>query len=99
MLRRSLGIVCCALTITGASAATLTVNSTADTVASDAFCTLREAILAVNASADGNGCIHSGGAYGTADQIVFNIGSGTPTIQPTSALPTLAKPLAINGNT
>jgi CSLREA domain-containing protein len=65
-------------------AATLTVNSTADTtdvapgdgVCADGLgnCTLRAAIQEANALAG-------------LDTIEFNIGTGTPTIAPTSALP------------
>ena len=55
-----------------ASAATITVNSTADhTPGGDGFCTLREAIANVNAAADTtNGdCV---GGSGTGDFLTFN---------------------------
>ena len=55
-----------------ARAADLVVNSTADEVTDDSSCTLREAVLAANSDADGNGCVASG-AYGD-DRIVFAVG-------------------------
>ena len=66
------------------------VNSTADPgngVCDVTECTLREAIIAAN--------VHSG-----PDIIAFNIpGSGTHTIKPASALPTIGGPLVIDGYT
>jgi CSLREA domain-containing protein len=72
-----------------ASAATYTVNSTADTddgVCNAANCTLREAIHAANANA------------GT-DTIRFVIGTGQKSIAPLSALPTVTDPVVIDGTT
>ena len=72
-----------------ASAATYTVNATADTddgVCNVANCTLREAIHAANASA------------GT-DTIRFVIGTGQKSIVPLSALPTITDPVLIDGTT
>ncbi|HEY2802625.1 MAG TPA: CSLREA domain-containing protein [Actinomycetota bacterium] len=76
------------------AASTFTVNSTADT--SDGACnatpdcTLREAILAANATA-------------ALDTITFSLGSGTPVINVGSgglgALPTITQPLMIRGAT
>lgn len=82
-----------------APAAILTVTGTGDTIATDGACTLREAITLVNsagpASAD---CPNSGGAFGTSDEIRFNIaGAGVHTISPTSALPTITVPASIDG--
>lgn len=82
-----------------APAAILTVTGTGDTIATDGTCTLREAITLVNsagpASAD---CPNSGGAFGTSDEIRFNIaGAGVHTISPTSALPTITVPASIDG--
>jgi CSLREA domain-containing protein len=71
-----------------ANAATLTVNSTADTAtAGDAQCTLREAINNVNAGADTTGGDCVAGAAG-ANTISFAAG-GIGTITLTAALPTL----------
>ncbi len=47
---------------------------------------LRQAILDANSAAG-------------ADDIVFNLGSGTPTINLTSALPAITQPVTIRGNT
>src|SRR5436309_2249699 len=55
--------------------ATITVNTTADTVAADGFCSLREAIQAANTNASVNEC--SAGAAGM-DTIQFALGAGTP---------------------
>ena len=72
-----------------ASAATFTVNSSADTddgVCNAANCTLREAINAANANPG-------------PDTIHFAIGSGTKTISVTSPLPTITDPVTIDGTT
>ncbi len=76
--------------VANAAAETFTVNNTADpgNGTCDAFgCTLREAITAAN---DNPG----------ADTIVFNIpGTGVKTISPTSAFPSLAEAVTIDGYT
>jgi hypothetical protein len=78
---------------------TFTVDSTADTAdfspgdgvcdtddsAGDGPCTLRAAIEETN-------------NLGGADMIDFNIGTGTPTISPLSALPTITDSLTIDGS-
>ena len=76
--------------------ATITVTTTADTVAADGQCSLREAIQAANTNTAVNEC--AAGAAGL-DTIQFNIGVGTPTINVTSALPAVSEPVIINGNT
>lgn len=58
--------------------ATITVNSTADTIAADGATTLREAIIAINAGSDLNGVVATGDAYGTNDTIVFDSAFSTP---------------------
>ena len=78
---------------------TITVNTTADTVANDGTCSLREAITSANthaASGAASGeCI--AGLTGT-DLIVFNIsGPGPHVIAPTSPLPEITEPLVIDG--
>lgn len=87
-----------------ASAATVTVTSASDPGANgDGLCTLREAINSVNGGGVGStGCVNSGGAFGTADEIDFDIpgdAGSVQTITPTSALPPLTKPVYINGYT
>jgi len=76
-----------------ASAAPLVVNSTADTTDGmcnlSPNCTLREAILVANATA-------------AKDNITFNIGSGTPSIEVGlsggGALPAITHPVSIDGS-
>lgn len=87
-------------------AATLTVNSTADTVADDGECTLREAITAANSdTASGvtaGECIAGSGSdtinfniTGTAD--FTNSGQNGYTITPSTALPIIKSTVVING--
>lgn len=76
--------------------ATITVNTTADTVAADGQCSLREAMQAANTNTVVNEC--AAGVTGL-DTIEFNLGTGTPTINVLSALPQISQPLFINGNT
>ena len=59
-----------------ASAATLTVDTTADPSTSDGLCSLREAIASINAAANSGDCVASGtynGGSGVPDVIDFNI--------------------------
>jgi CSLREA domain-containing protein len=73
------------------------VNTTADEDGTNpAGCSLREAIIAANSNAPFGGC-----AAGTPglDTIQFNLGTGTPSIVLTSALPEITEPISINGNT
>lgn len=84
-----------------ASAATVTVTGTGDTIAVDAVVTLREAITSMNQASNVNADVVAVGAYGTNDTINFNIaGAGVKTINVTATpLPTITKPLIINGYT
>jgi hypothetical protein len=83
-----------------AAAATITVTGTGDTNAVDGLVTLREAITSINNGANLNADVVAVGVYGTSDTINFNItGAGVHTIQPTSALPSIVKPVFINGYT
>jgi CSLREA domain-containing protein len=71
-------------------AATITVNSIADTVANDGHCTLREAINSANSNVASGGmpgeCV-AGQALPTVDVIAFNIpGAGVHTISPSTQL-------------
>src|SRR4051794_29327878 len=83
--------------------ATVTVTGIGDTIAVDGAVTLREAIASINAGTDlGNSDItnQNPGTFGTNDTINFNLaGAGVHTINATSALPTIVKPLTINGYT
>jgi len=76
--------------------ATITVNTTADTVAVDGACSLREAIMSANTNFSVNEC----GAGSGLDTIVFALGGGTPTINvSTGPLPDITAPLIIQGDT
>jgi uncharacterized repeat protein (TIGR01451 family)/CSLREA domain-containing protein len=80
-------------------AATITVTTTADNTTVDGNVSLREAITSINNGANLNTDVVAVGAYGTSDTINFNIaGAGVHTITVvTSALPTIVKPVTING--
>lgn len=102
MFRRLLGIGGGLLLLwmtTAGQAAIVTVTGIGDTVAVNGTCTLREAITSINAAASVNAdCPNTGAAFGTSDEIRFNIpGAGVHTIVPTSALPTIIAPVFING--
>lgn len=75
---------------------TITVNSLLDDAPNSGNCTLREAIEAANTNAVVDAC--TAGSSGL-DMIVFNVGSGVPSITPTSPLPVITESLTINGNT
>jgi CSLREA domain-containing protein len=81
-------------------AATITVNSVADTAANDGVCTLREAITAANTNT-ATGALAGECAAGTlagVDDIVFNIpGAGVKLIAPATQLPQITSPVRING--
>src|SRR5512144_1496433 len=85
-----------------ASAATITVNSTADVAADDGQCTLREAITAANPPNAASGAMPGECAAGAAspavDHIEFDVpGSGVQTITLASSLPLIAEPTTIDG--
>src|SRR3954464_3742318 len=85
--------------------ATVTVTTAADDLtANDGSVSLREAITAINAGndlGDPNIIAQAPGTFGTNDTINFNIaGGGVKTINVTGVpLPTLVKPVFINGYT
>jgi CSLREA domain-containing protein len=84
-------------------AGTITVNSTADTTAHDAACTLREAIANVNAAAQANATRDTTGGdcaagTGTGDTIVFKL-SLPATITLTDAALDIEGAVRINGPT
>ncbi len=91
------------LFFTGAAhAATITVTSNLDTAAANGVngaVTLREAILSINAGSNTNADVVAVGAYGANDTINFNITpSGFYLINVLgSSLPTIVKPVTING--
>lgn len=92
-----------ALLACGATAATITVNGTADVEGNDNQCTLREAIIAANtntASSDSaNGCA-AGQASPTIDTIAFNIaGAGVHKIAVLSTLPAITQAVVVDGYT
>jgi hypothetical protein len=90
------------LFFTGAAhGATITVTSNLDTIAVNGAVTLREAITSINNGANVNADVVPVGAYGTNDTINFNITpSGFYLILPTgSSLPTIVKPVKIDGST
>src|SRR5262249_24833029 len=60
-------------------------------------CSLRDAIIAANDNRVVNGC--AAGQSSGVDRIVFNVGSGTPTIMLRSALPPITEPVEIDGGT
>jgi hypothetical protein len=92
-----LGLFCAG----AARAATITVTSNLDTIAVNGAVTLREAITSINNGANVNADVVAVGAYGTNDTINFNITpSGFYLILPTgSSLPTIVKPVKIDGST
>src|SRR3569832_1803402 len=77
-------LLCCAFACcaTGASAATITVASSADSVTQNGLVTLREALLSINNGADFNADVAAArsGAYGSGDAIHFAIGTGPQSI-------------------
>jgi CSLREA domain-containing protein len=88
-----------------ALAATITVNSTADTQGNDGKCTLREAILAAQNNAASGAAAGECLAGSGADTIAFNVsgtgcdGSGVCTIAPTSNLPYVGDSVTFDGTT
>jgi hypothetical protein len=84
--------------------AVITVTTTADeTVTNDApSVSLREAIISINNAADTGADVTANrvGAYGVNDTINFNIaGAGVQTLSLGSSLPTIVKPVTVNGYT
>jgi hypothetical protein len=86
--------------------ATITVTSTDDSVNDNGQVTLRAAIESIDAGADVNSAVtaHRVGSYSggnpSPDEIAFDIpGSGVQTIDLTSALPSISKPIFIDGYT
>jgi hypothetical protein len=86
--------------------AVITVTSTADSVNAGNQVTLRAAIESIDAGADVNSAVtaHRVGSYlggnPSPDEVAFHIpGSGVQTIDLTSALPSIAKPIIIDGDT
>jgi len=84
-----------ALTATPAYAASITVTSTADTVANDGVCTLREAITSANSDAVSGAAAGECTAGSGADSISFAVNY---TITTGSQLPVVTTPITVNGN-
>jgi CSLREA domain-containing protein len=98
---RLIAFVVLGLALASARAATITVNSAADTAANDGVCTLREAIIAANTNtasgAMAGECI-AGDILPTVDVIEFAIaGAGVHTITPLTTLPIISQAVTING--
>ena len=85
------------------AATTIIVNSTADVVANDGHCTMREAIGAANnnvASGGMSGECAAGQPGPVVDTIAFNIpGTGVHTITPTSVFPQFIDIVTVDGYT
>src|SRR5262245_59791015 len=81
----------------GVAAADVTVDTTVDADVDDTACSLREAIVAVNTIASHYGCVRSAAAI---DQILFDLGTGTPTITVVGTdLPRFDAPVIVDGAT
>jgi S-layer homology domain. len=78
--------------VTPVYAASIVVNSAADTIANDGVCTLREALEAAQANFAQNGC--AGGSAAGVDIISF---AGNYTITLSSQLPTITSSVMIQG--
>jgi hypothetical protein len=98
-VRRLLAAVAILISTVLARAATITVNDTGDTIAVDGKITLREAMTSIMSGSNVNADVSAAGTYGVADEIDFSIGSGSQVIIPASALPTITKPVKIDGTT
>src|SRR5262245_15498722 len=93
---RAFGVAIVCL-LAGVALADVTVTTTVDTDTADAACSLREAIIAANTNADYHGCVRSAVSI---DEIVFDVGTGTPTITITGTeLPGLTEATSFDGNT
>jgi len=78
-----------------AAGTVIVVDTTVDEDEDNGTCSLREAIMASNGSADYNGCVRSGSGE---DVIVFALGPGTSTITIGSPLlPPITETVTIDG--
>ena len=77
-----------------AGAATITVDNNGD---AGTGCTLREAVGAIDAGANQNGCTNTGAAFGTNDTIIFAAGLNNSTITLAGTEITLQNDLTIDG--
>ena len=74
----------------------IVVDTAVDEDVDNAACSLREAIIAANGNVSYHGCLAP--AAGVNDKIVFNIGTGTPTINIASTpLPAITEWVTIDG--
>ncbi|MGA8279188.1 MAG: CSLREA domain-containing protein [Rhodanobacteraceae bacterium] len=89
--------------ISDVNAATIAVNSNADTAADEGVCTLREAIVSANTntvSGSSPGECAAGEPLPAVDTIAFAIpGAGVHTIRPTSQPPAVTEAVTIDGYT
>jgi hypothetical protein len=99
-------IAAAALMIASSQAATITVTTTADGLTltpNNGSVSLREAMTAINAGnnlGDPDIIAQNPGDFGANDRINFSIsGAGVRTITPASVLPTVTKPVVIDGYT
>lgn len=84
------------LTAESPQAATLVVTTTSEADAADGACSLREAIIAINAGASHNECAGSG--FGNNDRIEFDIpGEGVRSIVMSSNFLPIVRPVVIDG--
>jgi LPXTG-site transpeptidase (sortase) family protein len=83
--------------ITPARAASIVVNTNADTIADDGFCTLREAIIAANTDTASGATAGECAAGASADTITF-AADYTITLTSGSQLPAVNTTITINGN-
>ena len=72
----------------------IVVNTTLDNDQPDAFCSLREAIIASNTNTDYHGCTHAGPG---ADRIRFSLPTAPATINIVTKLPVITDTVDING--
>lgn len=71
----------------------IVVNTVNDEDSNNPSCSLREAVIAANTDTAYNGCAAGSGA----DTITFNLGSGTQTINLSTALPALTSAISLQG--
>jgi CSLREA domain-containing protein len=79
------------------AASTVVVNSTADSVADDGVCTLREALNAVNSQSSANGCTLNGSGAPTSVQFDLPLSDNFNVITVGSQLPALNNPAIVDG--
>lgn len=95
IMSRKLALILVSIVLAGpATAATLTVNSTANTIADDGLCTLHEAIEAANTDTASGASPGECAAGSGNDTIEFSVAG---TIQPDGALPDITTVIHVDG--